>query len=189
MLNVVFSQTIFSIAAGVVYAFLRLVAKARTRSLCVVEIEKASVPCPSSKHGPAGVRKSLLVPNARPEISYGIALNTQVSARFPVVWRDGQWRANGVNLEAQYIAPHEKHGIYLGGRIEVARSTAPQGVESRTSFEVRPILGYRDSDLELILNVATRKALGGESRRWKLDRPFQAEPNPRTRRHFQRLKP
>lgn len=103
------------------------------------------------------------------EISYGIAPNTEVSAQFPVVWRDGQWRANGVNLEAQYIAPHEKRGIYLGGRMEVARSPAPQGVESRTSFEVRPILGYRDSDWELILNAATRKALGGESRRWKLE--------------------
>ena len=92
------------------------------------------------------------------EIFYGIAPNTEVSAQFPVVRRDGQRRAIGVNLEAQYIAPQKKHGIYLGGRTEVARSSAPQDVESRTSFQVRPIFGYGESDWELILNASTSKA-------------------------------
>lgn len=103
------------------------------------------------------------------EISYGIATGAEVSAQFPVAWREGSWRSNGLNLEVQYVGPHDNQGAYWGARVEASHAASEQAASSRNSVEIRPILGYRQSGWEFLLNASARRKTGGSSSKWTLE--------------------
>lgn len=99
------------------------------------------------------------------EISYGLSETVGISVQLPISNEPG-WRANGVNFELQYIAPHDlQNGMYLGVRVELGRTRSP--FESRTtpSLELRPIVGYRVGGWHTALNLAMRTPLSGVERK------------------------
>lgn len=99
------------------------------------------------------------------EISYGVSETVGVSVQLPFSKEPG-WRANGVNFELQYIAPHDlQNGLYLGVRVELGRVRSP--FESRTtpSIELRPIVGYRVDGWHSAFNLAMRTPLSGVERK------------------------
>jgi hypothetical protein len=99
------------------------------------------------------------------EISYGLTENLEVSLQFLGSQENGQLRGNGVNLESQYIGPHDAdQGFYWGARTELGRGRSFGEVHSIFSLEARPIVGYRFGKWHAVLNAGLRKPLSGADR-------------------------
>lgn len=99
------------------------------------------------------------------EISYGVSETVGVSVQLPFSKEPG-WRANGVNFELQYIAPHDhQNGLYLGARVELGRVRSPFDSRTTPSLELRPLVGYRVSGWHCALNLAMRTPLSGIERK------------------------
>ena len=99
------------------------------------------------------------------ELSYGIADNWESSLQLPVTRSGGRTYANGLNLEFQYVAPHDvEQGLYYGIRIEFGYAGVPG--ETRTwQSEWKPILGYRSGPWHGVLNLGLQAPLGGDDKR------------------------
>lgn len=99
------------------------------------------------------------------ELSYGVSQTMEVSVQVPVSKEPG-WRANGANLELQYIAPHDRQvGPYWGARVELGRARAPLEPQLTSSIEFRPIVGYRAGAWHAAFNAGFRAGLSGDNRR------------------------
>lgn len=99
------------------------------------------------------------------ELSYGVSETLQVSVQLPVS-REPGWRANGVNVELQYIAPHDhQNGQYWGARVELGRVRSPLELRMTPSLELRPVIGYRVGGWHTALNLAMRAPLTGPDRK------------------------
>ena len=99
------------------------------------------------------------------EISYGLTETFEVALQLPGSRENGHWRGNGINLEAQYIAPHDSDdGFYWGARAELSRGRSFGEENSIRSLEIRPIIGYRFRAWHAALNAALRKPLSGQER-------------------------
>lgn len=95
------------------------------------------------------------------ELAYGVSETVEVSVQLPVSKQPG-WRANGANLEMQYIAPHDRQsGPYWGARVELGHARAPLEAGMTSSLEVRPIVGYRFGAWHAVLNTAFRGPFSG----------------------------
>ncbi|MCU6433454.1 hypothetical protein LPB67_06620 [Undibacterium sp. Jales W-56] len=103
------------------------------------------------------------------ELAYGLSEQWEISAQAPVTRLNGNWYSNGINLELQYVAPHDDDdGFYWGARTELGY--ASQEDDKRTwQAEFRPILGYRISDWHFAMNPAVTTALSGEDRKAKFE--------------------
>ncbi|MGZ5179537.1 MAG: hypothetical protein ACXWC6_06170 [Ramlibacter sp.] len=117
------------------------------------------------------------------EIAYGVTPTLEVSMQLPASKAPG-WRANGVNVELQYIAAHEAHaGLYWGARAELGRARAALEPDPASALEFRPIVGYRVGAWHGTLNGALRTPLSGADRRvtWEPAAKLAREVAARTR--------
>ncbi len=106
------------------------------------------------------------------EVSYGIADDWEASLQVPVARVHGTASLGGANLEAQYVAPHEREGFYAGIRIEIGYAGAPD--EDRSwQTEWRPILGYRWGRWHGVANIGLTVPITGEDRRVGLQPTFK----------------
>lgn len=117
------------------------------------------------------------------ELSYGVRPDLEVSVQFPVSHEPAGWRANGINLEAQYIAPHDRmRGWYWGARTEIGRSRSPLADDRATTLEFRPIIGWRQGSWHAGFNGSFVKPLTGSERhlRWEPSARIGRSVAPRT---------
>lgn len=112
-----------------------------------------------------GTRRSSVIQGLT-EISYGLSDWLEVSLQFPVSRDAVVWRSNGVNVELQFVAPHESaSGFYWGGRAEVGSRRSVNEGEPVIAVEARPIFGYRIGNWHAVLNTGVRIPVSGNDRR------------------------
>jgi hypothetical protein len=107
-----------------------------------------------------------------PEFSYGLSRDFEAGLYLPYV-RDAQGTTyfSGPKLRLKWLPlrPEENtHGWFMGANLEYAR-VAPGLDQSRFSFEVRPILGYRGRDWLFAANPILDWALAGPDHDGKPD--------------------
>jgi hypothetical protein len=90
---------------------------------------------------------------ATPEFSYGISRSLEGGLYVPVaVAPDGDTFINGLRLRLKYIAPKaESENSFYGLNVELGRNSVHVS-DSATSLELRPIVGYRDTQWQLSFN-------------------------------------
>jgi len=122
-----------------------------------------------------GSRSSEISPTAQRglfEISYGIADDWETSLQVPLSRVRGSTTIGGVNLEAQYVAPHEHEGLYYGIRIEIGFAGAP-GEKRSWQTEWRPILGWRGGPWHGVANIGITAPITGDNQRVGLQPTFK----------------
>lgn len=96
------------------------------------------------------------------EVNYGIALGWEVGVQVPAVYSNQRRKVQGVALELQYVAPHDKaSGWYWGIRGEVGRTASVYEDDTARSIEINPIIGYRGTNYRFVFNPSLDKALTG----------------------------
>ncbi|MDE2585860.1 MAG: hypothetical protein KGN39_10720 [Betaproteobacteria bacterium] len=100
-----------------------------------------------------GEKPSQHVLQTTPEFSYGITPNLEAGLYLPFAFTpDGNSYLNGLRGRLKYIAPRETDSPYFWGmNVELGHSSVRVS-ESQATLELRPILGYRNSDWLLAFN-------------------------------------
>jgi hypothetical protein len=120
-------------------------------------------------------RSGEISPNAQRglvEVSYGIADDWETSVQLPLSRLHGNTTIGGANLEAQYVAPHEREGGYAGIRIEIGYAGAPDEKRSWQT-EWRPILGWRGGPWHGVANIGITLPISCDDKRAGLQPTFK----------------
>lgn len=99
--------------------------------------------------------------NGTPELAYGVTEWWELGFYAPfAVDSRGQFLSDGFKLRTLFVTPHaDKRSFFYGMNLEFSYTT-PKFSQSRFGIEVRPILGVRNSDWELIVNPIVDMGLG-----------------------------
>ncbi len=92
--------------------------------------------------------------NGVPEWAYGVADWLELGTYLPLYsWTgDGRFLIDGAKLRAEFVVPHaEERQFFYGINFELSFS-ADYWEPTRTSGEIRPILGVRFGPVDLIVN-------------------------------------
>ena len=97
------------------------------------------------------------------EVSYGLAKNWAIGIDVVGVYSDPLHKMEGLALEVQYVAPHNKtSGWYWGIRSGIGRIASVYEDDTALSLELNPIIGYRGSHYRVIFNPSLEKPLSGK---------------------------
>ncbi len=97
------------------------------------------------------------------EVDYGLGKDWSVGLELPGVIAGQTRKLEGLALELQYVAPHDKtNGWYWGIRGDVAHQSSVYESEAGNSIDLNPIIGYRNGPVHAVLNPS-------------LEVPFQSE--------------
>jgi hypothetical protein len=90
--------------------------------------------------------------NGTPEFAYGVTDWWEVGLYLPFAIRDQIFYSNAFKLRTLFVSPHaEQRNFFYGINFEFSRETPPFA-QTRWAMEMRPIIGVRNSDYELIVN-------------------------------------
>lgn len=97
------------------------------------------------------------------ELNYGIAKNWEIGLELPAVYSDQRRKVEGLAVEAQYLAPHDKTGgWYWGVRADLGRVASVYEDDTAMSLELNPIIGYRGAGYRFSFNPSLERALSGK---------------------------
>ena len=91
--------------------------------------------------------------NGTPELAYGVNDWNEIGFYVPfAVDKDGHFLSNGFKIRELFVSPHaDKRDFFYGVNFEFSYLT-PKFSETRFGSEIRPIIGFRRGEYELILN-------------------------------------
>ena len=122
-------------------------------------IMSAAKPKPSTD-GPHGRVVQTLI-----EYGYGLGNGWSIGLELPTSHVQGAHKVEGLKLEAQYVAEHNKDaGGYWGVRSDIGYTATPYEPQGGNSVGINPILGYRLGAWHLVVNPSLEIALSGPNR-------------------------
>jgi hypothetical protein len=90
--------------------------------------------------------------NGTPEFAYGVTDWWEVGLYLPFAVQDRQFLSDSVKLRTLFVTPHaEDRSFFYGINFEISNST-PKFAQTRFGLEIRPIIGVRRDNWELIVN-------------------------------------
>jgi hypothetical protein len=90
--------------------------------------------------------------NGTPEFAYGITDWWEVGLYLPFAIQDERFYSDSFKLRTLFVSPHaDQNNVFYGVNFEFSNETPPFA-QTRFAMEIRPILGMRESDYELIVN-------------------------------------
>jgi hypothetical protein len=99
------------------------------------------------------------------EYSLGIAPGLAIGLELPLVHAQGATKFEGLAVELQFVAPHADTGFYWGLRSDIGYERSVYEARGGNGVEINPIIGYRWSSAQLVLNPSVEIPLSGESKR------------------------
>lgn len=98
--------------------------------------------------------------NGTPEFAYGVTDWWEVGLYLPFAVQDRQFLSDSVKLRTLFVSPNaDQREFFYGINFEISNST-PKFSQARFGLEIRPILGIRKYDWELIINPIVDIGLG-----------------------------
>ncbi|MFB9269230.1 hypothetical protein ACFFWD_39995 [Bradyrhizobium erythrophlei] len=90
--------------------------------------------------------------NGTPEFAYGLTDWWEIGLYLPFAVRDEKFYSNAFKLRTLFVSPHaEQRDFFYGVNFEFSNQTPPFA-QTRFAMEIRPIIGARNSEYELIVN-------------------------------------
>jgi hypothetical protein len=90
--------------------------------------------------------------NGTPEFAYGVTDWWEVGLYLPFAIQDRQFLSDSFKLRTLFVTPHaEQRDFFYGVNFEFSNTT-PKFAQTRFAMEIRPIIGIRNADYELIVN-------------------------------------
>jgi hypothetical protein len=90
--------------------------------------------------------------NGTPEFAYGVTDWWEVGLYLPFAIQDRQFLSDAFKLRTLFVSPHaEQRSFFYGVNFEFSRSM-PRFSQTKYGMEIRPIVGIRNTDWELIVN-------------------------------------
>ena len=90
--------------------------------------------------------------NGTPEFAYGLTDWWEVGLYLPFAIQDQQFLSDSVKLRTLFVSPHaDQRNFFYGVNFELSNTT-PQFAQTRFGLEIRPIIGVRNAEWELIVN-------------------------------------
>ena len=91
--------------------------------------------------------------NGTPELAYGVTPWWEMGLYAPyAVDRNGQFLSNAFKIRQLFVTPDaSKRSFFYGVNFEFSYAT-PRFSQTRWNLEIRPIIGFRSGDYELIIN-------------------------------------
>ena len=90
--------------------------------------------------------------NGTPEFAYGVTDWWEVGLYLPFAIQDQQFLSDSFKLRTLFVSPNaEQRSLFYGVNFELSNST-PKFSQTRFGLEIRPIIGVRNADYELIVN-------------------------------------
>jgi hypothetical protein len=90
--------------------------------------------------------------NGTPEFAYGITDWWEVGLYLPFTIQNERFYSDSFKLRTLFVSPHaDQNNVFYGVNFEFSNETPPFA-QTRFAMEIRPILGMRESDYELIVN-------------------------------------
>lgn len=90
--------------------------------------------------------------NGTPEFAYGVTDWWEVGLYLPFAVQNQQFLSDSFKLRTLFVSPNaEQRNFFYGVNFELSNST-PKFSQTRFGMEIRPILGVRQGDYELIVN-------------------------------------
>jgi hypothetical protein len=115
----------------------------------------------TTPEGPSGRVGQMLT-----EVNYGLGHGFEIGLEIPGAYTNQQRKLQGLAVEAQYVAPHDKdQGWYWGVRADMGRVRSVYDDDSAAAIEVNPILGVRTGRWHFSFNPSVEKPLSGPNRR------------------------
>ena len=98
--------------------------------------------------------------NGTPEFAYGVTDWWEVGLYLPFAIQDQQFLSNAFKLRTLFVAPNaDKRDFFYGINLEFSNTT-PKFSQTRFTLEVRPIIGVRNAEYELIFNPIVDAGFG-----------------------------
>src|SRR3979411_1483392 len=104
--------------------------------------------------------------NGTPEFAYGVTDWWEVGLYLPFAIQDRQFLSDSFKLRTLFVSPNAaERNFFYGVNFEFSNTT-PKFSKSRFGLEIRPIIGIRNADYELIVNPIVDIGFGkyGEER-------------------------
>jgi len=90
--------------------------------------------------------------NGTPEFAYGITDWWEVGLYLPFSIKDDKFYSNAFKLRTLFVSPHaDQRNFFYGINFELSNETPPFA-QTRWALEMRPIIGWRNSEYEFIVN-------------------------------------
>src|ERR1700724_561641 len=90
--------------------------------------------------------------NGTPEFAYGVTDWWGLGLYLPFAIKDPQFLSNAFKLRTLFVSPNAApRNLFYGVNFEFSNTT-PKFAQSRFALEIRPIIGLRNADFELIVN-------------------------------------
>jgi len=90
--------------------------------------------------------------NGTPEFAYGVTDWWEVGLYLPFAIQDQKFYSDAVKLRTLFVVPHaDQRDVFYGVNFEFSNATPPFA-QTRFATEIRPIIGVRNADYELIVN-------------------------------------
>jgi hypothetical protein len=90
--------------------------------------------------------------NGTPEFAYGVTDWWEIGLYLPFSITNQQFYSDAFKLRTLFVSPHaEQHDLFYGVNFELSNETPPFA-QTRWAMEIRPIIGVRNSEYELIVN-------------------------------------
>src|SRR5580700_2475484 len=88
--------------------------------------------------------------NGTPEFAYGVTDWWELGLYLPFAVQDQQFLSNGFKVRTLFVSPHaDQRNFFYGINFEFSVTT-PKFAQTRSALEVRPIIGVRNADYEVI---------------------------------------
>ena len=90
--------------------------------------------------------------NGTPEFAYGLTDWWELGLYLPFAIKDEKFYSNAFKLRTLFVSPHaDQRDFFYGVNFEFSNETPPFA-QTRFAMEIRPIIGIRNSEYELIVN-------------------------------------
>lgn len=90
--------------------------------------------------------------NGTPEFAYGVNDWWEVGLYLPFALQDRQFLSNALKLRTLFVTPHaDQRTFFYGVNLEFSYAM-PRFSETRFGLEIRPVIGIRNAEWELIVN-------------------------------------
>jgi hypothetical protein len=90
--------------------------------------------------------------NGTPEFAYGVTDWWEVGLYLPFSIQDEKFYSDAFKLRTLFVSPHaDQRDFFYGVNFEFSNET-PEFAQTRFALEVRPIIGIRNAEYELIVN-------------------------------------
>jgi hypothetical protein len=99
--------------------------------------------------------------NGTPEFAYGITDWWEAGFYLPFAASDDQFLSNGAKIRNLFVSPHaEKRDFFYGVNFELSYNL-PRFSQQIYALEIRPIIGWRNTEWEFIANPIVDMSFGG----------------------------